>query len=223
MPSASGQEGLIMAAIKPTSDLDPTDEQLMVRVCRDDAAAFATLVHRYERELFAFLHRYLHRRELAEDVFQASFLQVHRHRSRFEAGRPFRPWLYAIALRQAIDAHRKDARHRRVSLDGHTGAAGDGGSLAATVAGRESAADVEIERQEDRAMIRAAVEQLPELLRKPLELVYQRGLKYRDAAGILGVPVGTVKSRIHAAVARLQGAGSLLPLRPVPVAVPHRL
>jgi RNA polymerase sigma-70 factor (ECF subfamily) len=222
MPSASGQEGLIMAAIKPTSDLDPTDEQLMVRVCRDDAAAFATLVHRYERELFAFLHRYLHRRELAEDVFQASFLQVHRHRSRFEAGRPFRPWLYAIALRQAIDAHRKDARHRRVSLDGHTGAAGDGGSLAATVAGRESAADVEIERQEDRAMIRAAVEQLPELLRKPLELVYQRGLKYRDAAGILGVPVGTVKSRIHAAVARLQGAGSLLPLRPVPVAVPHR-
>ena len=212
-----------MAAIKPTSDLDPTDEQLMVRVCRNDAAAFATLVHRYERELFAFLHRYLHRRELAEDVFQATFLQVHRHRSRFEAGRPFRPWLYAIALRQAIDAHRKDARHRRVSLDGPTGAAGDGGSLAATVAGRESAADVEIERQEARATIRAAVEQLPELLRKPLELVYQRGLKYRDAAGILGVPVGTVKSRIHAAVARLQGAGSLLPLRPVPVAVPRRL
>ena len=203
-----------MAAITPTADLDPTDEQLMLRVCRDDdAAAFATLVHRYERELFAFLHRYLHRRELAEDVFQAAFLQVHRHRSRFEAERPFRPWLYAIAVRQAIDAHRKDARHRRVSLDGITGAGGDGCSFAETVVGRESAADAEVEREEARATIRAAVEQLPELLRKPLELVYQRGLKYRDAAGILGVPVGTVKSRIHAAVTRLQGAGSLLALQ----------
>lgn len=213
-----------MAATTPTADLDPTDEQLMLRVCRDDdATAFAMLVHRCERDLFAFLHRYLHRRELAEDVFQATFLQVHRHRSRFEAGRPFRPWLYAIALRQAIDAHRKDVRHRRVSLDGATGAGGDGGSLAETVVGRESAADTMIEREEARATIRAAVDQLPELLRKPLELVYQRGLKYRDAAGILGVPVGTVKSRLHAAVAKLQAAGSLLPLRPVPVAVARRV
>jgi len=211
-----------MAAITPTTDLDPTDEQLMLRVCRDDATAFATLVHRYERDLFGFLHRYLHRRELAEDVFQATFLQVHRHRGRFEAGRPFRPWLYAIALRQAIDAHRRDKRHRRLSLDGAAGAGGDGGSCAALVVGRESTADAAIEREETRATIRAAVEQLPELLRKPLELVYDRGLKYRDAAGILGVPVGTVKSRLHAAVTRLQAAGLLLPLRPVRLAVPRR-
>ena len=213
-----------MTATTPTADLDPTDDQLMAQVCHDDdSAAFALLVRRYERDLFAFLHRYLHRRELAEDVFQATFLQVHRHRSRFEAGRPFRPWLYAIAVRQAIDAHRKDARHRRVSLDGATVAGRDGGSLADTVVGRESAADAAIEREETRATIRAAVDQLPELLRKPLELVYQRGLKYRDAAGILGVPVGTVKSRLHSAVARLQAAGALLPLRPVPVAVSRRV
>lgn len=204
-----------MATITSTAERDPTDEQLMLRVSRNaDVSAFATLVHRYERELFAFLHRYLHRRELAEDVFQATFLQIHRRRSRFEAGRPFRPWLYAIAVRQAIDAHRRDARHRRVSLDTAGGAGGEWGSLAETVVGRESAADVVIEREEARATIRTAVEQLPELLRKPLELVYQRGLKYRDAAGILGVPVGTVKSRLHAAVARLQAAGPLLPWRP---------
>ena len=72
-------------------------------------------------------------------------------------------------------------------------------------------------------MMRTAVEQLPELLRKPLDLVYHRGLTYRDAAGVLGLPVGTVKSRIHAAIARLRmNAGALLPLRPVPVAVPRR-
>jgi RNA polymerase sigma-70 factor (ECF subfamily) len=215
--SASGQEGIIMAATTPTADLDPTDEQLMLRVCRDDdAAAFAMLVHRYERDLFAFLHRYLHRRELAEDVFQATFLQVHRHRSRFEAGRPFRPWLYAVAVRQAIDAHRKDVRHRRVSLDASAVGSTDAGSLAETVAGRESAVEDVFDREETRASVRAAVAQLPELLRKPLELVYQGGMKYREAAGVLGVPVGTVKSRIHTALLRLGVAG-----RPVSVRVPR--
>ena len=54
---------------------------------------------------------------------------------------------------------------------------------------------------------------LPELLRKPLELVYQGGLKYREAAGVLGVPVGTVKSRIHTALLRLGVAGRLVPVR----------
>lgn len=195
----------------------PTDEELFGRVCRgDDATAFATLVHRYEGELFAFLHRYLRCRELAEDVFQATFFQVHRRRGRFEQGRPFRPWLYAVAVRQAIDAHRKDVRHRRVRLDASPVDSGDAGSLAETVAGRESAADEVFEREETRASIRAAVAQLPELLRKPLELVYQGGMKYREAAGILGVPVGTVKSRIHTALLRLGVAG-----RPVPVRVPR--
>ena len=67
-----------------------------------------------------------------------------------------------------------------------------------------------------RASVRAAVQQLPELLRKPLELVYQGGMKYREAAGVLGVPVGTVKSRIHTALLRLGVAG-----HPVSVRVPR--
>lgn len=194
-----------------------TDEELFGRICRhDDAGAFTALVHRYEGELFAFLHRYLRCRELAEDVFQATFLQVHRRRGRFEQGRPFRPWLYTLAVRQAIDAHRKDVRHRRVSLDAAAGGNAGAGSLAETVAGRESAAEDVLEREETRASVRVAVQQLPELLRKPLELVYQGGLKYREAAGVLGVPVGTVKSRIHTALLRLGVAG-----RPVPVRVPR--
>ncbi len=192
----------------------PTDEELFGRVCQhDDAGAFAALVRRYEGELFAFLHRYLRCRELAEDVFQATFLQIHRRRGRFEQGRPFRPWLYAVAVRQAIDAHRKDVRHRRVSLDASAVGSADAGSLAETVAGRESAVEDVFDREETRASIRAAVAQLPELLRKPLELVYQGGLKYREAAGVLGVPVGTVKSRIHTALLRLGVAGRLVPVR----------
>jgi RNA polymerase sigma-70 factor (ECF subfamily) len=196
----------------PTADPRPaneTDELLMGRVSRDaDATAFTILVHRYERELFVFLRRHLQCRELAEEAFQATFLQVHRHRGRFDAGRPFRPWIYAIAARQAIDAYRRDRRHRRPSLD--ASADGAAAPLVDSVAGRESTGDALVERAEARAAVRAAVERLPELLRRPLELVYQRGLRYREAAGILGVPVGTLKSRLHAALRRLGPAVAML-------------
>lgn len=110
-----------------------TDEALFARVRNDDdAAAFETLVHRYERELFAYLRRFLGDAGLAEDVFQSTFLAVHRKRAKYVEGRPFRPWLYAIATNQAIDTQRRNRRHRMASLDR---AIRDGdGSFAASVA-----------------------------------------------------------------------------------------
>ena len=81
-----------------------TDEELMSRY-RDDGpeAVFTELVHRYERELYRYLARYLGDPSLADDVFQNTFLQVHLKRGLYENGRPFRPWLYAIATHQAVD------------------------------------------------------------------------------------------------------------------------
>ena len=93
--------------------LTTTDEDLIQRVRdHDDGPAFETLVHRYERELYGFLRRYLNDAELAEDVFQATFLRVHQKRGRFLDGHRFRPWLYAVATNQAIDARRRNHRHR---------------------------------------------------------------------------------------------------------------
>ena len=80
-------------------------------------AVFTELVHRYERELYRYLARYLGDPTLADDVFQNTFLQVHLKRGLYENGRPFRPWLYAIATHQAVDALRKAGRHPTVSLD----------------------------------------------------------------------------------------------------------
>ena len=95
-----------------------SDETLLLRYRqtggRDD---FAQLVHRYERELYNYLRRYLGDAEMAHDVFQATFLQVHLKCDQFEDGRRFRPWLYTIATNQAIDAQRRNRRHRMVSLD----------------------------------------------------------------------------------------------------------
>ena len=182
----------------------PTDEELIGRVrAGDDAAAFESLVHRYEHELFSYLRRYLGSAEMAEDVFQATFLQVHLKRENFEEGRRFRPWLYTIATNQAIDAQRRNRRHRMVSLDHRTGGDVDVGSLVEMLSGRDQTADQKMEDDEAKNWVRSAVEELPDPLKSALVLVYHQGMKYREAADVLGIPVGTVKSRLHAALLKL--------------------
>jgi RNA polymerase sigma-70 factor (ECF subfamily) len=181
-----------------------SDEELLRRCCVDgDPAAFESLVHRYEVELFNYLRRYLGNAEMAEDVFQATFLQVHLKREQFEEGRRFRPWLYTIATNQAIDAQRRNKRHRMVSLDHRTGGEDDIGSLVEMLAGNGRTADEQMQDAEARDWVRSAVDALPEPLRATLVLVYNQGLKYREAADVLGIPVGTVKSRLHSALLKL--------------------
>src|SRR5262249_776564 len=95
-----------------------SDEELLLAYRdRADRTAFTDLVNRYERELYSYLRRYLGDASMAEDAFQATFLQVHLKCDQFEAGRRFRPWLYTIATNQAIDAQRRNKRHRNISLD----------------------------------------------------------------------------------------------------------
>ncbi|HEX3997680.1 MAG TPA: sigma-70 family RNA polymerase sigma factor [Pirellulales bacterium] len=183
-----------------------SDEQLLlVYRTAGDSAAFEELVHRYERELYSYLRRYLTDAAMAEDAFQATFLQVHLKCGQFEEGRKFRPWLYTVATNQAIDAQRRNRRHRLPSLDrrGNLADGGETGSLADALVSREPDADSNLLHQEQRQWTRGAVRRLPEALRKVVLLVCYQGLKYREAAETLGIPVGTVKSRLHAAVEKL--------------------
>jgi RNA polymerase sigma-70 factor (ECF subfamily) len=139
---------------------------------------------------------------MAEDVFQATFLQVYLKKEGFEEGRRFRPWLYTIATNQAIDAQRRNRRHRMVSLDQRTGD-DDVGALVEMLAGRDQTADDRMAGEEAKEWVRSAVQDLPDALRSALVLVYHQGMKYREAADVLGIPVGTVKSRLHSALLKL--------------------
>ena len=181
-----------------------SDEELLRR-CRadDDSAAFASLVHRYERELLSYLRRYLGNAEMADDVFQATFLQVHLKKEQFEEGRRFRPWLYTIATNQAIDAQRRNRRHRMASLDNRSGGSEDVAALVEMLAGDGRTADEQMEDEEAREWVRRAVNELPDTLKSTLVLVYNQGMKYREAADVLGIPVGTVKSRLNSALLKL--------------------
>jgi RNA polymerase sigma-70 factor (ECF subfamily) len=181
-----------------------SDEQLFQEYrATSDAEIFTELVSRYQRELYNYLRRFLGDATLAEDVFQATFLQVHVKRDAFEAGRKFRPWLYTIATNQAIDSQRRNRRHRRLSLDQPQQTGESLGSLIDLVAGDAGDPALSVEDGEQSEWVRGEVQALPEPLRNAVNLVYFRGMKYRDAAKVMSVPVGTVKSRLHAAIQRL--------------------
>jgi RNA polymerase sigma-70 factor (ECF subfamily) len=183
-----------------------SDEDLLSRFCKGQREAFGVLVRRYERELYGYLRRYLGDGSLADDVFQNTFLQLYVKSNQYEAGRPVRPWLYTIATNQAIDALRRNGRHQAISLDQYREEAfeGDVHSLLETLEGRDPGPLDLAQGQERRERVRASVDRLPDFLRQVLILAYYQGLKYREIADILGIPVGTVKSRLHAALVKLQ-------------------
>ncbi len=184
----------------------PSDEELLRRYSQaGEAEAFEQLIRRYETELYRYLHRLLGDPTAAEDVFQSTFLQLHAKCHQYDPGRRVRPWLYRIATNQAIDYQRRHRRHRTVSLEG--GATdGQAQTLEMLPAPGQLSPDKAAALQEQREAVLRALEELPPSLRQLVELIYFQGLKYREAAQVLDLPLGTVKSRLHAAMKRLDQA-----------------
>jgi RNA polymerase sigma-70 factor (ECF subfamily) len=169
-----------------------------------DRKLFQELVQRYERELYNYLRRYLGDAQQAEDVFQTSCLMVHLKCDQFEQGRRFRPWLYAVATNAAIDAQRREKRHRAVSLDrSRKDARHDEPRMTDMLLSEEPSPLAEASRLESGEWVQGALAELSDQMRDVINLVYFQGLKYREAAEVLNVPVGTIKSRMNAAVNKL--------------------
>jgi RNA polymerase sigma-70 factor, ECF subfamily len=197
----------------------PSDEDLLARLQAGQRDVFGTLVRRYERELYGYLRRYLGDDELAADVFQNTFVQVFVKIGQYQPGRPVRPWLYAIATNQAIDALRR--RNRRADTRADPLLVGDDGGESArplfeVLRDREPGPVEQAEGAELRQLVRDAVDRLPDLLRQVVVMAYFQGLRYQEIADALDIPLGTVKSRLHAALAKLteQWEGAADPANP---------
>ena len=185
-----------------------SDEQLVELYRRGRTEAFNEVVQRYQRELFHFLVRFLGGRAAAEDVFQETFLQVHISIDSFDTSRRFRPWLFTISANKARDYLRR-SRGGPASLSASIGAAG--GAPASEDESQVAFVDLmeadlprpsdEAQRQEIRHLVQKTVAQMPEHLREVLILAYFHRFAYKEVAEMLGIPLGTVKSRLHAAVA----------------------
>lgn len=161
------------------------DAELVRRLAEGDEEALQELLQRYERPLSHFIYRHTGGRDV-EDLYQETWLRVVREAYRFDSQRRFSTWLFQIAVNLCRD------RHRRLS---HREAVGSPVDVPGPDAGfGDVEARVDLER---------LLQHLPEVQREVLILRYYHDYSEADVAEIVGCPKGTVKSRLHQALARL--------------------
>jgi len=178
-----------------------TDRQLFARFTAGDEDAFREVVSRYKNPLYMFLKRFVNKQDVAEDVFQETFLQLYTSRESFDNSRPLRPWLFTIAANKARDALRKQQRSSAATL----GTISEPGEMTIsdildTIISYETTPYDQLEKSETAECVRRIIANMPDNLREILILSYFERFSYKQMAKILSIPIGTVKSRLHMAV-----------------------
>jgi RNA polymerase sigma-70 factor (ECF subfamily) len=181
----------------------PTDAELLARYAAGDEDAFREIVNRYKNGLYAFLRRFMTQSSLIDDVFQETFLQLYTSRDSFDPTRPLRPWLFTIAANKAKDALRKRQRTAATAI----GTIAESEEMSFddvlnTLTSDTTIPSEKLEKSETASRVRQIIADMPESLREILILAYFDKFSYKQMADILSIPIGTVKSRLHTAVAR---------------------
>ena len=190
-----------LASDPPTGEPKLTDTELLQHHLDGDPEAFPSLVRRYRRELYNFLARFTGDPALADDIFQETFLQLHISAATFDTSRRLKPWLFTIAANKARDALRKSYRRQAAPLDAKVAGGGNHETTYAELMPSDvPPPDESLLNLETRQAVQNIIKQMPENLRTVLLLSYFNEVPYKDIAEILNVPLGTVKSRLHAAV-----------------------
>ncbi len=170
------------------------DETAVQRVCGGDRDAFEVLIHRHAGAVLGFVHRFLPDVDDAEDVAQDVFVQAYHRLHQFDPSiGQFRSWLFRIAANMSMNElrrrERRRARESSLARDRDQDALGAG---ADRLDGRMSAG------------VREALLSLPPKERQVILLALYNDMAYREISELLGIPLGTVKSRIHCGVTRLR-------------------
>ena len=170
-----------------------SDEALVALVARGDEDALAELYDRVGRIAYGLALRVLRDERHAEDAVQEAFLQVWRSAATFRAERAkASTWILTLVHRRAVDLVRREERRQADPLIDD--------SAAIAPEETDEAAWLRFERER----VQAALKQLPDMQREALELAYYGGFSQSELADRLGVPLGTIKSRMFAGLARLR-------------------
>jgi RNA polymerase sigma-70 factor (ECF subfamily) len=174
-----------------------SDEDLMARVGEDDERSYTELVRRYQGRVTNLICRVLNDRNGADDLAQEVFVRVFVHRRNYRRGSKLSTWLFTIAANLAKNEIRRRVRRRNwFSLDALTEVLHDSvPQLADPAEGRERG----LEREQLQGEVGRAIATVPEKYRLALVLRDIEGLPYEEIAEVLGVPGGTVRSRINRA------------------------
>ena len=186
---------LRMAVSREKAADDDSDVALLARIATRDADAFEQLYDRHVARVIAFSARMLFDRDDAEDVVHELFRQIWDGGLRYDAARGrFVPWVFAMARNRCIDRIRSGAR-RAGLLDAAAHEPADSPQ-------RNPEGDTLL--AEERRRVRAAMTLLPAEQREAIETCFHRGLTHKEAAEHLGLPLGTLKSRVKMAMDRLR-------------------
>jgi RNA polymerase sigma-70 factor (ECF subfamily) len=182
------------------SEAGPSDLEAVSRAAEGDHDAFRVLVERYQDRAYGLALRVMRDEEQARDVVQEAFLKAYRSLDRFEGRSSFYTWFYRVVMNLCIDAKRRQPPGRTVEWDeAQALEAPVGTGLDAVDPARQQASGPagDLERAELREIIRRAIEDLPDDARQTLLLREVDGLSYSEIAKSLGIPKGTVMSRLH--------------------------
>ena len=174
------------------------DGQLVELVAQQDAGALEALYDRYGRAAYSLARRILTEETLAQDVVQEVFLSLWRDARRFDAGRgTVATYLLSMTHHRAVDVVRREENVRRWrTSDERLELAPD----------PKARVEDEVEASERRAEVRAALKDLPDPQRQALLLAYFGGYTQREVAALVGVPLGTVKTRMAAGMRKMKEA-----------------
>ncbi|MCK6481275.1 MAG: sigma-70 family RNA polymerase sigma factor [Planctomycetes bacterium] len=189
--------------------MEEADDVLLMERFRDgDRSALEALVDRHHASLVRYFFHQSRSWETAEDLAQETWVRIIRHRAHYQPTARFQTYLFSIARNLWIDRYRSQkAAPPTFSADREVGGEeGEGVALATLLPGKEPEPSERASVHEEAGRIREALEDLPEGLRQVFELGEIQGLKYTEVGSILDIPVGTVKSRMHAAIQRLRQA-----------------
>ena len=183
--SVSGAE-----AVERLAPLTESDSELLRRCRAGDQAAWGELVARHTRKVFGLAYRFVGRVDEAEDLTQETFVKVYQNLERYrDSDGSFPTWLMTVARNQAIDHYRRRKEERLRRTDEPEGMD--------TLSSPDEGPLRRLEREQRIELVRRGLATLPVDLREPLILCDLQGLPYEEAATILQVPLGTVKSRIN--------------------------
>jgi RNA polymerase sigma-70 factor (ECF subfamily) len=184
MSIAFTRRGSATAVLVRAAREDSSDEMLIARIAAGDRLAMQTLFARHRTAVYRWLLRFVGNEAVAEDLLSDVFLDVWRQADRFQGRSSVSTWLLAIARFKALSARRT---RKNAELDA---------TIEATVADPADNPEVMLEKKNREELVRAALNNLSPEHKEVIDLVYYHEKSVDECAQILGVPSGTVKTRM---------------------------
>jgi RNA polymerase sigma-70 factor (ECF subfamily) len=201
--------GNVIAFQKGVSSLRASERAIIERCKRGDITAFDELLTLHEKHAYNLAYRLTNNYDDANDIVQEAFIRVYNSIHSFRGDANFSTWLYRVITNVYLDQRKKEKNRPHTSLEEYIEL--DDSTVSRQVQDTNPLPDEMLEDKERKDMIESAIRQLPDYQRAMVVLYHVQGCSYEEIGQIMGMPLGTVKSRLNRA--RLALKDKLQPVR----------